>query len=144
MKNQKISLNIVFVILSTLSSYIFTTILKEFFMRVRPDNIYGLTDYSFPSAHSSLSTAFFVSAFIVISPYIKTKFDRVFLDLICITFPLVIGVSRIVMHVHWVSDVICGWILGFICVAMSYYLVCIFYGEGWNGGKKTHKSNKRK
>lgn len=144
MLNKKVSLKIAFITLSTTSSYILTTILKQLYMRPRPDNIYGLTDYSFPSAHSSLSVAIFISAFIVLLPYLKKGFNRYFLEFICLFFPLVIGLSRIYMHVHWVSDVIFGWFVGLLCVLMSYYLVCISYGYSWNSSNKAHNSNKNK
>lgn len=144
MLNKKISLKLSFVILSTLSSYILTTILKQVYMRPRPENIYNLTDYSFPSAHSSLSIAIFISALIVLLPYFKKGITRYFLEFLCLFFPLVIGLSRIFMRVHWVSDVIFGWFIGLLCVAMSYYLVCISYGYRWNDSKQTHNANKNK
>lgn len=144
MLDKKIKLKLVFVSLSILSSYILTTILKQLYMRPRPENIYGLTDYSFPSAHASLSIAVFISLFIILLPYFKYGLTRYFLEFLCLSFPVVIGLSRIFMHVHWVSDVLFGWFIGLLCVVMSYYLVCISYGYSWNSSNKTHNSNKNK
>jgi undecaprenyl-diphosphatase len=111
MLDKKIKLKLVFVSLSILSSYILTTILKQLYMRPRPENIYGLTDYSFPSAHASLSIAVFISLFIILLPYFKYGLTRYFLEFLCLSFPVVIGLSRIFMHVHWVSDVLFGWFI---------------------------------
>ena len=144
MLNKKINLKLAFITLSVLSSYILTTILKQVYMRPTPENVYGLTDYSFPSGHSSLSIAIFISAFIVLLPYFKKGLTRFLLEVICICFPIIIGLSRIFMHVHWISDVIFGWFIGLLCVAMSYYLVCISYGYRWNDSKQTHNTNKNK
>ncbi len=99
-----------FSILSTSASVLF---LKEIFLRSRPNNaLQILTDPSFPSGHAALSAAFFLSLAYIVVPKIKNWVKRESVIVLCFLCPFLIGLSRIVLNVHWVSDVIAGWAIG--------------------------------
>jgi membrane protein DedA with SNARE-associated domain/membrane-associated phospholipid phosphatase len=101
--------------------------LKEFFMRVRPctDAIVGVcpTDPSFPSGHASLAAAFYLIAAYLILPRINSWVKRELTLVLCVLLAAAIGVSRVVLNVHWTSDVIAGWSLGLFCASSSILLV---------------------
>jgi undecaprenyl-diphosphatase len=100
--------------------------LKEFFMRPRP--LHGLvyvdpTDWSFPSGHATLAAAFFFAIAYLLAPKIRSWVAREIFVALCILSIIAIGLSRIILNVHWVSDIIAGWSLGIFCAASSILLV---------------------
>lgn len=91
-----------------------TKVLKNIFERVRPEHTHGIAEasgYSFPSGHSSASMV----AYAMLA-YLATRLlPRVWhlpaamLAGACI---FTTGWSRVVLHVHYASDVLAGWLLG--------------------------------
>ncbi len=99
--------------------------LKEFFLRARPLNalVTGLADPSFPSGHAGMAAAFFVIIAYLLIRRIKSVVAREIMIVICVLATLTIGLSRIVLNVHWASDVIAGWALGVFLATASILLV---------------------
>jgi membrane-associated phospholipid phosphatase len=61
--------------------------------------------HSFPSGHVGASTAFFCTLFLA----------RRRIGLACLAIPILIGFSRMYIGAHYLSDVICAAVLGFLC-----------------------------
>lgn len=97
--------------------------LKAIFKRQRPDlPIFDhLPGYSFPSGHALLSFVF-CSILIYhvwqsnISPVIKWVFSG-----LLVIFSLLIGISRIILQVHYTSDVVAGFCLGYAWVLIGLW-----------------------
>ncbi len=107
-------------------------ILKEFFMRARPDDSAGLilgflkpivNDPSFPSGHAGMAAAFFVVLAYFLLPKIGSRMKRELMIIACVLAVFAIGLSRLVLNVHWISDVIAGWSLGIFMATSSILLV---------------------
>jgi undecaprenyl-diphosphatase len=110
-------------------------VMKEFFMRLRPDyptldilnhvNIIksATIDPSFPSGHAGMAAAFFVVLAYLFAPKIKSWVKRELFLVICVLAIIAIGLSRLVLNVHWASDVIAGWALGAFLASGSILLV---------------------
>jgi undecaprenyl-diphosphatase len=64
--------------------------------------------HSFPSGHVGASTAFFCVLF----------FARRRIGLACFSIPILIGVSRMYIGAHYLSDVVCAAILGIFCALL--------------------------
>ena len=111
-------------ILSVGSTGFMIELMKIFFMRARPENaLQVLSDYSFPSGHAALAAAFFVAIAYLFTPKIHSWIKRELLIVICVLSIIVIGFSRVVLNVHWVSDVVAGWSLGIFCATATILLV---------------------
>tara|TARA_B100001123_G_C15179635_1_gene974851 strand:+ start:111 stop:617 length:507 start_codon:yes stop_codon:yes gene_type:complete len=91
-------------------------LIKNMSKRNRPfekyENINALVKppdkYSLPSGHSSAST---ISALIIISVFGSMK--------LLIIWPITVGLSRVVLGMHYPSDSIIGIILGYMCYYVS-------------------------
>lgn len=70
--------------------------------------------HSFPSGHVGASTAFFGVLLIA----------RRRIGLACLPIPILIGISRMYVGAHYLSDVVCAAILGSVCaVAVAYFVL---------------------
>ena len=111
-------------ILSIGSSGFVLTFLKEFFMRARPGNaIQALIDPSFPSGHATMATALILVIVYLLVPKIHSWVKRESFIVLAVLGIIAMGLSRIVLNVHWASDVIAGWSLGIFCTTASILLV---------------------
>lgn len=124
-KNKKaplyISLNLIFVFLTS-------QIAKIIFLRPRPSgiNLIEETGYSYPSGHSMVSMAYFgFIAYLIYKANLKKPLKWASITLIFLTV-LSIGFSRVYLGVHYLSDVVGGYLLA-IAYLMLY--ICIINKE---------------
>jgi undecaprenyl-diphosphatase len=103
-----------------LSGNLLTLILKPFFGRDRPQpgfvfKLFNEASFSFPSGHS-LCAMLIGGYFWLLSANWPTKQKRA-IRLLAVIFVLSIGWSRIYLGVHWLTDVVAGYIFSFIWLA---------------------------
>jgi undecaprenyl-diphosphatase len=100
---------------------------KRLFQRPRPDLplIESLKTYSYPSGHA-LSSIIFCSILVYLlwRSGINSAGKWMF-SILLFVFAMTIGISRIVLNVHYPTDVIAGFCLGFIWVSLSFYLLSL-------------------
>ncbi|WP_426571421.1 phosphatase PAP2 family protein [Aquihabitans sp. McL0605] len=70
------------------------------------------TDASFPSGHTTGSAALFLAFALVVSSSWRSRRARVALVAAAGALAAVVGLCRMVLGVHWLTDVIAGWSLG--------------------------------
>lgn len=87
-------------------------ILKNIVQRPRPSvkHLIYAGGFSFPSGHSVGSAAFCSVLILFILLYLKKKWLKIFLIIVLLCFPLLIGYTRIFLHVHYPSDVLGGFL----------------------------------
>ncbi len=102
---------------------LFYTVTKAIIHRSRPELAYYLeTGYSFPSGHATIAVAFYgFIAYIIFSRYrrLKVKVNIVFWALLTI---FAIGLSRLYLCVHYMSDVWAGYLLGALWLIIGIIL----------------------
>jgi len=91
-------------------------VLKEVFHRARPEALQGLIQaqqYSFPSGHAMVGAAFY---FYVgyLTWRIVHGWWRILVIVGLVLLVLLIGLARIYLEVHYLSDVIAGYLAGFL------------------------------
>ncbi|MEI6946298.1 phosphatase PAP2 family protein [Paraflavisolibacter sp. H34] len=99
--------------------------LKQVFRRDRPHLpiFEHLPGYSFPSGHALMSFVFCSLLIVLIWRDHWKDGWKWTLTIFLILFSLVIGISRIILQVHYASDVICGFCLGYVWVFLSFWLL---------------------
>jgi len=88
---------------------------KGFYARPRPDLVpHGSYVYSasFPSGHSALSAATFLTLAVLIASLEPNRGTKAMVFALAVALVIAIGVSRVYLGVHWPSDVLAGWCLG--------------------------------
>ena len=107
-------------------SYVVPVTLQHFIRRHRPDfhKTTGykmwIETYSFPSAHATMSAAATTALYLLTS--FPSPVAAVAIVAGAVIFALLIGISRLVVGVHYLADVVCGWVLGFV-VASGYVII---------------------
>ena len=106
-------------------STIINLILKNIIRRDRPLHLRLVEEsgFSFPSGHAMGSSAFYGSIIVLIK---HSKLDKKYKYLSYIFLSLLIfliGISRIYLGVHYPSDIIGGWLIGFVLLNILDYLL---------------------
>lgn len=104
----------------------YSWLLKQLVQRPRPSvqHLVYAGGYSFPSGHSIGSASLYGCLFIIFLILIRRSLWRRLLCGICLFMPLLIGYTRIYLHVHFPSDVLGGWLEGILFVLIGY---CLLY-----------------
>lgn len=104
----------IFPLLATLiGSEIFIEIAKTLFHRARPISAAIIENgFSFPSGHATIAVAFYGFLVYIIFRESKRQWQKIMALLIGLLIILAIGFSRVYLGVHYVSDVVGGYLLG--------------------------------
>ncbi len=90
--------------------------IKDIFQRHRPpielQPYSHPQDYSFPSGHSYNIVILAGILICIISKYVKNKIIRYILSSVCIVIAIFVGLSRLMLGVHYPTDVLAGFLLG--------------------------------
>ena len=108
-----------------LSSVALMVILKNLFGRSRPlipllEEARGL---SFPSGHSLISVTFYGLLIYLTWYLVDNKYVKWLITGVLVITILIIGFSRIYLNVHYTSDVIAGFSIGFIWLFISLSVI---------------------
>jgi undecaprenyl-diphosphatase len=105
--------------------------LKDFYGRPRPELVpHGSYVYSasFPSGHSTLSAAVYLSLAMLISSLEPERGTKRLVFTLAGLLVLGIGFSRVYLAVHWPSDVLAGWSLG-AAVALAAWVALLRFAK---------------
>ena len=95
---------------------------KHWIARVRPDlepHLVVVKTSSFPSGHATSSMIFYLTLVLVLTA--GTRWHRAAVAG-AVALSLLIGTSRVMLGVHWPSDVIGGWAFGMLWVLLTLKL----------------------
>jgi FMN phosphatase YigB (HAD superfamily)/membrane-associated phospholipid phosphatase len=112
----------VFLLIAMTISPLLNLALKHVFERPRPpaeSALVSLNSYAFPSGHA-MSSATFALALAVIAWPTRWRWPAVGL---AATFALLMGLSRVYLGVHWLTDVLAAWVLAVAIVAATQLIV---------------------
>jgi undecaprenyl-diphosphatase len=97
-------------------------LLKSFYERERPTVVTHIDPpggHSFPSGHSMISAALYITIAVLIARTLQSRRQRVTVVAIGALLTMLIGFTRLYLGVHYPTDVIAGWTAGLL-----WALVC--------------------
>jgi len=101
-------------LLSNVSAIIFVSVVKNLIGRVRPpvENALILEHgFAFPSGHSYFAVAFYGLLTYFLVRHFQQKWARIGVFILGFGFILLLGISRIYLGVHWITDVVAAFSL---------------------------------
>ena len=115
--------------LSTAGAFALTASLKWFFDRARPSVVPPLaaaSGGSFPSGHAALSAAVYLTMAALLAGEAPNPSARRFMLAAGALVTLLVGATRVLIGVHYPSDVLAGWVLG-----SAWALLCSAVSRRW-------------
>jgi undecaprenyl-diphosphatase len=120
-----------FIVVSTLTGATFNTVLKHGFARLRPDLVPHdviVANASFPSGHAFGAAMVYLTLASLLTLRLEPWGARATLLALAIALTLAVGVSRVVLGVHWPSDVLAGWSAGSAWALAAWLIATV---TGW-------------
>jgi membrane-associated phospholipid phosphatase len=122
-----------YLLLVTLGASVVTNAVKEVVARGRPaiDPVAATLGPSFPSGHSSTAAALF-AAVALLAARRRTARARAVLAGVAVGLAVSVACSRVMLDLHWVSDVVAGLALGwawFAACTIAFGGVLLRFGE---------------
>lgn len=115
-----------FFAITLISGEIIKELLKFIIQRPRPDASLALIQeggYSFPSGHAMMSVVFYGMVGYFIYKLCRKKWQKIIISITTLIIIFLIGFSRIYLGVHWTSDVIAGWLIGFLVLGATWKIL---------------------
>ena len=103
------------VVAAALGTLLVMMALKGLYDRPRPTIVHAIDppgDTSFPSGHSMISTALYLTLATLIARALPHRRLRVFTIVVGALLAFIIGTSRLYLGVHYPTDVLAGWTVG--------------------------------
>ena len=95
---------------------VLNSVLKDLFHRTRPEPVTGFIEgqqFSFPSGHAMVSAAFYFYLAYIAREYVHGAWRWALVGALALLVFL-IGLSRLYLEAHYLSDVIAGYLAGFL------------------------------
>lgn len=121
---------------SLVSGAALVSVFKTAFGRLRPDAAFAElveSGLSFPSGHASMSALVFLTMGALIAASRGRVNERIYILATAALLTLLVGVSRVLLGVHWATDVLGGWAFGTAWAVLWLVLARHFVG---NVGKR--------
>jgi len=112
-----------FVLLTALSGELLNAGMKALFNRPRPSIVPHLRDAfstSFPSGHAMESAIVYLTLGAILMRVAETRLTKIYILALAILLTFLVGVSRVYLGVHYPTDVIGGWIVGFMWASVCW------------------------
>lgn len=113
--SHRLFLKAFMLILFTQLAFLTKDFFKDFICRPRPDGC-NIHSFSFPSGHSCIAMCFFGIIIYLTHRYVRSDFWRNLLIAFFSIWIFIVGLSRMWLGAHFLSDVVAGMFLGFIFV----------------------------
>jgi undecaprenyl-diphosphatase len=108
---------------TTLSGDLLNQVLKNAFSRPRPTivpHLRAVFTTSFPSGHAMESAIVYLTLGAMLMRVAESRFTKAYIMGIAMLLTMLVGISRVYLGVHYPTDVIGGWIIGFVWASICW------------------------
>lgn len=134
---QKNYRGMLFVLLTVAGGNVLNRVVKNWVERPRPEIVDPLTSFSFPSGHAMIGLLYLFTIAFLLSEVVNSNKKVMLTWTSVIVLTILVGLSRIAETHHYATDVLAGWCLGY-----SWFIICVFWYEGWKRKFKKIKKNR--
>ena len=121
----------VVVAITSIGGEALNTVMKHFFNRPRPTIVPHLRvvySTSFPSGHAMESAIVYLTLAAILMRASDNRLTKMYILAIAVLLTALVGISRVYLGVHYPTDVIGGWIVGFMWASISWLAARRFEG----------------
>lgn len=121
------------VVLSIGGGTLLSSGLKLLFDRPRPDLVPHVVEVytaSFPSGHATMTAIAYLTLGALLMRVLPERRLKVFVLATAAFIVLVVGVSRVYLGVHWPTDVVAGWAVGFAWASLWWIIAALLQRRG--------------
>ena len=114
-----------FIFMTAVSGEIVSVAMKGVFSRPRPSIAPHLREAfssSFPSGHAMQSAIVYLTLGTILMRVAEKRVTKIYCLAMAMLLTLLVGVSRVYLGVHYPTDVIGGWMIGFVWVSVCWLI----------------------
>jgi undecaprenyl-diphosphatase len=115
------------------SGDLLNVVLKNLFVRPRPEVVPHLRDVSsttsFPSGHAMESAIIYLTLGAMLMRLAERRLTKIYCIGIAVFLTLLVGISRVYLGVHYPTDVAAGWMFGFFWASLCWIIAKRFERE---------------
>jgi undecaprenyl-diphosphatase len=108
-------------------------VLKNLFLRPRPEIVPYLRDVSgttsFPSGHAMESAIIYLTLGAILMQLAERRLTKIYCIGMGVFLTFLVGVSRVYLGVHYPTDVVAGWMFGFFWASLCWIIAKRFERE---------------
>jgi undecaprenyl-diphosphatase len=123
----------VVVMATAASGDVLNFVLKNLFLRPRPEIVPHLRDVSgttsFPSGHAMESAIIYLTLGAILMQLAERRLTKIYCIGMAVFLTLLVGVSRVYLGVHYPTDVVAGWMFGFFWASLCWIIAKRFERE---------------
>jgi undecaprenyl-diphosphatase len=111
------------VAVTSASGELLNMVMKNLFLRPRPDVVPHLRDVassSFPSGHAMESAIIYLTLGAMLMRVAERRLTKVYCLGWALLLTFLVGMSRVYLGVHYPTDVLAGWIMGFVWASICW------------------------
>jgi len=106
------------------SGDVVNVVLKNFFLRPRPEVVPHFRDVSgstsFPSGHAMESAIIYLTLGAMLMQLAERRVTKIYCIGMAVVLTLLVGISRVYLGVHYPTDVVAGWMFGFFWASLCW------------------------
>jgi undecaprenyl-diphosphatase len=115
-------------------------VMKHAFNRPRPTIVPHLRvvyTTSFPSGHAMESAIVYLTLGAILMRAADSRLTKIYILAVAMLLTMLVGISRVYLGVHYPTDVLGGWIVGFIWASLCWLVARRFEGTTHIQAEKT-------
>jgi undecaprenyl-diphosphatase len=131
------------VAITSFSAELLSNVMKHAFNRPRPSVVPHLREVfssSFPSGHAMESAIVYLTLGAILMRAAESRITKIYIFATAVLLTALVGVSRVYLGVHYPTDVIGGWIIGFMWASICWLVAQRFEATAHIQAEKSKSS----